>query len=70
MRPELADTWIADVALTTGLDGMSDRERDARLLPRGVAWVVLTRTAATGHPCPYENDVVKVCRIGVKLSAP
>ena len=28
-----------------------------------VDWVVLEKPAVSGLACPYENDVVKVCRI-------
>jgi hypothetical protein len=45
------------------LSHQNDTSRDAHLLPLGVTWVVLHSEAPTAHPCPYNNKVVKVCRI-------
>ena len=63
MSPQATVSWLSDVVLTQDLSHIGDRRRDARLLPRGVSWVVLQAGAPTAHPCPYSNPIVKVCRI-------
>lgn len=75
ITPSLAALWRQSMtaqfavqsgtALTTRamLSHQTDAERDARLLPLGVTWLVLHADAATAHPCPYDNGTVKVCRL-------
>ena len=61
--PPLAEEWRQGADAQAGLSDESDAERDARLLPLGVTWMVLHTSARTGHECPYANAVVKVCKL-------
>ena len=63
ITPALADTWQRGAAAQKDLSTLSDTERDARLHPWGVTWMVLHANAPTAHPCPYSNAVVKVCSL-------
>ena len=63
VAPLLGPAWQAGVLAQTGLNQASDRERQARLLPLGVVWVVLSASAQTSLPCPYRNATAKVCRL-------
>jgi hypothetical protein len=63
ITPSLTSAWVIGQAAQTGLNTLSDADRNARLAPLGVEWIVLNRTASTGLACPYANAVVKVCRL-------
>jgi len=63
ITPSLADLWLRGATTQTNLSSLDDPTRDARLLPLGVAWMVLHASAPTHHSCPYSNDVVKICRL-------
>ncbi|MGC9198672.1 MAG: hypothetical protein ACP5E5_06990 [Acidobacteriaceae bacterium] len=63
ITPRLADRWIQGANAQVNLSTETDAERDARLLPLGVTWMVLHASASTAYPCPYNNGVVKVCRL-------
>jgi hypothetical protein len=61
--PPLADQWKRGSDLQTGLVDVSDAERLQRVRSLGATWIVLPVKAATAFPCPYQNDVAKVCRL-------
>ncbi|QMV19529.1 hypothetical protein GOB94_13170 [Granulicella sp. 5B5] len=75
ITPSLAPLWqhqlTAQFAIQSGtaltthamLSAQTDAERDARLRPLGVTWLILHADARTAHPCPYQNRDVKVCRL-------
>jgi len=63
ITPSLADAWLLGATTQTHLSILDDSTRDARLTPFRVTWMVLHVDAATAHACPYNNDVVKVCRL-------
>ncbi len=63
ITPRLADQWLQGADAQVHLSTETDAERDARLLPLGVTWMVLHASASTAYPCPYNNGVVKVCRL-------
>lgn len=63
IAPRLAPEWQRGADATAILSGLSDAQRDARLAPFGVHWAVLQTSAATRHPCPYINPVVKICNL-------
>lgn len=62
ITPWLAPAWLAAVQAQSGLNTLPDAERDASLRPLGVNWLVLSTSAKTSHPCPFQNATVKVCR--------
>lgn len=59
----LAPEWYRSALATRDLSSLSDVQRDVALQPFRVQWVILRAAALTAHPCPYRNDVVKVCRL-------
>jgi hypothetical protein len=61
--PSLADTWLAQRNAQLNLADLSDQQRTERLQPFGVTWLLLTASARTSFPCPYQNAAVKVCRM-------
>jgi len=63
ITPALAEQWREGAEAQQGLSELSDEARDRRLQPFGVMWMVLRSSAATAHPCPYDNRAVKVCRL-------
>ena len=63
ITPSLAPAWQRAATATAGLSRLSDAQRDVRLRPFGVQWVILHADAPTSDACPYRNAVVKVCRL-------
>jgi MFS family permease len=62
--PSIASEWAAQYDAQAGVDTMSDAERERRLRPFGVTWLLLRADSATKFGCPYRNVVAKVCRMG------
>jgi hypothetical protein len=63
ITPSLADAWFRASNAQKNLSMEPDTTRDAAILPLGATWMVLHSSAAILHPCPYDNRVVKVCRL-------
>ena len=61
VRPSLAPEWYAGQAAQKDLSTLTDAQRNQRLRPLGVTWLILHATAPTAVACPYTNAVVKVC---------
>jgi hypothetical protein len=61
--PEVAERWMREHTADTGLSQITDAEREQRLAPFGVRWMVLEQPAKTQFSCPYANERVKVCRL-------
>ena len=61
ISPALAPEWQRAASATVDLSELTDKQRDALLLPFGVLWVVLHRSAITHHACPYRNATVQLC---------
>ena len=61
--PSIASAWAAQYDAQVGVDTMSDAERERRLRPFGVTWLLLPADSPTGFACPYRNAVAKVCRM-------
>jgi hypothetical protein len=61
ITPVLADAWLRAATAQAGLSELTDEERDARLRPFAVDWMLLHADAATAQTCPYRNAVVKLC---------
>ncbi|HEY3129837.1 MAG TPA: DUF6798 domain-containing protein [Acidobacteriota bacterium] len=63
MFPALAQEWRKEVR---ALDGWQNFQlQDFRRLKKtfGVSWVVLRRPGAAGLICPYQNNLLVVCRV-------
>lgn len=63
IEPDLSSEWIAGEQMQTDLATISDTERLARLRQVRVEWLVLPVHSATELPCPYQNNLMKVCQI-------
>ena len=63
ITPSLAAQWQQGADAQVNLSTETDAIRDARLIPLSVTWMVLHASAPTAHPCPYNNGVIKVCRL-------
>ena len=63
VQPALATAWFAGMNVQQNLSGLDDAERDARLRPLEVSWLLLHSAAKTSHRCPYDNGTVKLCRL-------
>ena len=61
--PSIASAWVAQYDSQIGVDTMSDAEREQRLRPFGVTWLLLPVGSSTGFACPYRNAAAKVCRM-------
>jgi hypothetical protein len=61
--PSIASAWAAQYDAQVGVDTMSDAERERRLRPFGVTWLLLPADSPTTFACPYRNAVAKVCRM-------
>jgi len=63
VAPWLADRWAAQRNAQLNVDRMSDAQRRAALAPMGASWLLLPRDARTDFHCPWQNSVVRVCRL-------
>ena len=63
ITPSLATQWQEGSKAQAGLSTETDAIRDARLRPLHVTWMVLHAAAASAHPCPYNNGIIKVCSL-------
>ena len=61
--PVLTPAWTRGEAIDAGLANMKDGERQQRLAPAHVGWLVLPRSAETRFSCPYQNTAMKVCQV-------
>jgi len=63
MFPPLAEEWLRQSQAQRGWENF--REEDFRRLHAeyGVTWVIVQQPGAQRMDCPYQNDVVKVCRV-------
>ena len=68
--PALASEWLRQSTATRGLDRLNDAERQARLAPFGVTWIVLRSSSTTGLECPFQNSAMKVCRLNEPRTTP
>ena len=71
MFPALADNWYQQVQALLGWKDFQAPDFERLRREYGVGWVVLQRGSwvlqrgsSDGWSCPYQNDVVVVCRIG------
>jgi hypothetical protein len=61
IRPSLSAAWFAGSTAQQHLSTLTPQQREARLQPLGVTWLILRADAKTNGACPYANAVVKVC---------
>jgi hypothetical protein len=63
MFPLLAETWRQQVRAQSGWRDFQARDFQRLKEEFGVNWVVLQRPGVADLSCPYQNDVLLVCRI-------
>jgi hypothetical protein len=66
--PAVAPEWWNEVTTTRDFSHWTDSQRIHILAPYGVNWVVLAAASATRLPCPYQNSVVRVCRLPAEVA--
>ncbi|HEX3663599.1 MAG TPA: DUF6798 domain-containing protein [Acidobacteriaceae bacterium] len=59
--PRVAPAWKLRSAAEQGLDQMTPAEREARLAPWHVTWLLLPSATAGSLSCPYRNAAIVVC---------
>jgi hypothetical protein len=62
--PRLAPLWLEQVDAQSGWEHFGPRDFERLHARFGVDWIVLEQPAGNGLDCPYQNSVLKVCRIG------
>jgi hypothetical protein len=63
MFPVLADEWWRQVQAETPWDRFQIQDFRRLEADYGVSWVIVEQPGLRVLDCPYENDVVKVCRL-------
>ena len=63
VAPWLADRWATQRNAQLNIDRMTDVQRAAMLAPLGATWLLLPPGSTTRFPCPWQNTVVRVCRL-------
>jgi hypothetical protein len=67
MFPPLSVLWSQQIASQNGWEHFGQKDFDRLRQQYGVTWIVVEQRSAEirtgGWPCPYENPVVRVCRI-------
>lgn len=61
--PKIAPQWLAEAHKQDHWNEWSDAQRQQILAPYHVDWVVLSTSQPTELACPYQNEVVRVCRL-------
>ena len=63
MFPVLADEWWRQIQAQTPWNRFQIEDFRRLEADYGVSWVVVEQPGRRGLDCPYQNDVVKVCRL-------
>lgn len=63
MFPPLADEWLRQSQAQSGWRDFRLQDFERLHNTYGVTWVVVHQSGAEGLECPYQNGVVKVCRV-------
>jgi hypothetical protein len=63
ITPRLADEWAAGFTAQLNLDQQTVSQLRERLEPYGVDWVILRSDSPAALSCPYDNNLLKVCRL-------
>jgi hypothetical protein len=61
--PRLAPRWLQEVQAQTGWDHFQKADFENLHSRLGVNWVIVERAHDPELPCPYENAIVKVCKV-------
>lgn len=63
ITPRLADEWAAGFAAQLNLDQQTTSQLRQHLTPYGVDWVILRSDSPAPLSCPYDNQLLKVCKL-------
>jgi hypothetical protein len=63
ITPALAARWQQAASAQRDLSTEDDARRDRLIVPLGATWMVVHSAAPTRHACPYDNGVIKLCRL-------
>jgi hypothetical protein len=63
MFPPLAEEWLRQSQAQSGWENFSKDDFERLRATYGVTWIIAQEPGAKGLSCPYQNDVVKVCRL-------
>ena len=63
ITPRLADEWAAGFTAQLNLSQQTAAQLRERLAPYGVDWVILRSDSPAALSCPYDNNLLKVCRL-------
>jgi len=63
MFPQIGDSWSKQVQAQTGIYNFQRKDFVPLQRVYGVSWVVLRQPGHADLECPYQNAVVKVCRL-------
>jgi hypothetical protein len=63
MFPGMADEWLRQIQAQRGWKTFQLQDFRRLQSEYGVNWVVLQQPGTAGLDCPYQNEVVKVCRL-------
>jgi hypothetical protein len=63
MFPPLAEEWWAQVQAQKGWKNFQLHDFQSLRKQFGVGWVVLQNQGVIGLDCPYQNGVIRVCRL-------
>jgi hypothetical protein len=62
--PRLAPLWLEQVQAQSGWEHFGARDFQRLHARFGVDWLVLEQPGVLGLDCPYQNDSLRVCRVG------
>lgn len=63
ITPRLAGEWVAGFTAQLNMDQQTASQLREHLAPLGVDWVILRANSPASLNCPYENGLLKVCRL-------
>ena len=63
ITPRLADEWVAGFSAQLSLDQQTASQLREHLGRYGVNWVILRSNSPAALSCPYENNLLKVCKL-------
>ncbi len=62
--PSLAPLWLEQVQAQSGWEHFGTRDFQRLHARFGVDWLVLEQPGVLGLDCPYQNEALRVCRVG------
>lgn len=63
MFPPLADEWLQQSQAQSGWENFSEKDFQRLHDKYDVTWVIVLQAQGQGMDCPFQNNVVKVCRV-------